>query len=207
MHNAACSWHPLLRMWLPYALYGRVHERVCEAGEAGCYAFAAVVQLQAATASQADIHSVRTALHDCVLAVREVVDGRPAGLTTSLQPWQRPLLQMHAALLVMVAACSEAALGPAVVGAPSPPEAHPTVHTSPPNHILDAVSACLCVLEVAPPGTEPLTLRVLSTLTRLDVLRALRGVASAFIQHVQDEVPALATAVAWGAVVSGQVRC
>lgn len=187
VHRLASEWITLLQPWVAPPGTGPAWE----ATTASCYALAAVVQLQAQTAAEAERQGGQAVAGRVLQACAAV---RTGAMTTSLQPWQRPLLHMHAAMLTLAAAASEAALGELV----DPPGT--SARTACP-----LASSCLRVLEMAPPGTEPLALRVLSTLTRLDVLRGVREAAQSACGGLQDGASALGTVVAWGSRSAGQV--
>lgn len=190
-HCAAMACCTALQTWLAKEAMER---HACRTTTAACYALSATVQLQAATSDETG-HSVvhyTATLEACTAAVQSMAQHVPT--TCCVQPWQCPLLHMHTALLAATAAASEAVLGPLQPTGTSPAVA---------AQAAAVVSACLHVLELAPAGTEALALRALSTLTRLDVLRVLRGAAQDAMDVLQDG--ALGTVVAWGVGAAGQV--
>lgn len=193
MQQAATLCVALLPSWLPVAHGDSRPVSTCGQVEAAGYALAAAVQLQALTAQQAGSTHAVAALNACAAALKAVdlVDHPTA---TCLQSWQRPVLQMHAALVVAGAACSEAVLGPVHEACLKRDYAAGAA-----EYMTTVVSMCLQMLKIAPPGTEPIALRVLSTLTRLDVLRVLRGAAHDAMQGLQGTN--MGTTVAWGAAV------
>ncbi len=147
-----------------------------------------------------------------------------------LHPWHRPLLQAHNALLHMVAVACEVMPIHAVEGTGMVNEgmvnegmvnegmvnkemvnkemvnkemdSKEMVNSNAPfNTMVNLMcNACVHVLQLAPPGSESIALRVLSVLTRVDVLGVLTRAAWKVLEKMQAEVPVLCHAVAWGRV-------